>query len=599
MYQEKTVRDSWTVPKTTVLDELTIEKGAKIEAPEGKALTFTVNGVAHMLEPGVYKGRVALAVHDFFDMLPSGLMRYGSQKFPFRVILLVEDGKVVEEKSIPEALGKNYLTGGPAIYCMDDSLNGILVTGDGKYVIDGAKLEFDGFGGNDFIGMGAGLLTFGNAEVEVNDSDIWFTSPERCAAHIGGDSTVRFTNCTVMNLSPLDARHDTGFAWQIGVRGTNRTIQLTDNGTVYYDNCLLKGSGWGTLSVDGGISCRMILKDSHIELSGAHSHGYGAYAIGHSAIEFDHCTADVNGYPIFMMTELGSLCEVKNGSVLASPEVGALIMRDDRGILRIADSKVVTGIATVAVKGSGGSVIEFERSVLEPENGVVVSLFDNEEGGGMGALNYKIPVGVKDTYTEGRDLTSEGINDIHVKVTDMAVHGDFYNSTTDLHYYREGDFMEDTKWLPTAEGIDAEANELGEALPDLSESRTLSAEMQGAHNLILTFTRAKVVGAISSASQAYAGGLTVIDQANREQLNHVIQTPAPPVNNGVVAKLDKDSIWTLTQNCWLTALTVEEGAIIKAPEGRKLTVKENGEEIKVKFGNYAGSYKGVIELIIE
>ena len=600
MYQAKTVQGVWEIAETVRLNELTLEAGAKVVAPAGKAVTLAVDGVAKMQEPGTYYGNVILAVHDVFDMPPSGLMRMSSQKFPFRTAICVIDGQVVEEKCIPEVVGINYGKGGPAIYCTDDALNGIVVTGKGKYAINGAKLEFDGFGGNDFIGMGAGILTYGTTDVEINDSEICFTCAERCTAHVGGDSTVHFNNCTIQNLSPATERHDGTFAWQIAVRGTNRTIQLTDNGAVYYNNCTIKGNGWGVLSVDGGDRVMMTLKDSKLELSGPRSHGYGFYAIGHVFTTIDHSVVDVCGYPIFIMSQDESVTIVKNGSLICGKEYGALINGDQGGLLKIEDSSIITGLSTFAVKGSHSS-IEVVNSDLKAGNGVIVQLFDNDEAGGMMSMNYPIPVGVEDTYVEGRDLYNLGEDDLDVKISDCSLEGDFFNSTTNLRWYKNCKINPNGSFLPIAEGIDQDKASMGgpESNPEFEEMMAKAAAykeiLHGPHNMEVFFHNTKLIGVVSAAKQEYAPDVTEIIQESREFMNHVFQTPQKVVNNGVIAHFDSSCVWVVNRECWLSRLTLAEGGVIKAPEGQKLTMFVDGVETKP----VAGEYKGDIHFTVE
>ena len=600
MYIAKTIEGAYEIAESLHLNELTIAEGAKVTAPKGKGVTLVVDGVAKQIAPGSYYGSVDLVVRDVFDMPPSGLMRMSTQKFPFRTAICIIDGEEVPEKSIPEAVSVNYGKGGPAIYGTDEALNGIVIDGTGKYTIDGAKIEFDGFGGNDFCGMGAGLLTHGTVDVTVNDSEICLTSVERCCAHIGGDSTVHFNDCTITNLSPATDRHDDTFAWQIGVRGTNRTIQLTDNGVVYYNNCVIKGNGWGVLSVDGGDRVAMTLIDSKLELSGPRSHGYGFYSIGHVFTTIDHSEVDVCGYPIFIMSQDHSVTEIKNGSLICGREFGALINGDKGGLLRIVDSTIDTGLSTLAIKGSH-TTVEIVNSDLTPDNGVIVQLYDNDEGGGMFSANYPIPVGVEDTYLEGRDLYNLSPDDITISVSDCSVEGDFFNSTTNLRWYTNCEINPNVGFLPMAEGIDQDQAQMGGPGADPEFEAMMAAEkayaeiLNGPHNMELFFHNTKLVGVCSAAKQEYAPDVTEIRQESREYLNHVFQTPQKTVNNGVIVHIDSSTVWVINRECWITRLTLEQGGVVKAPEGKKLVMYVDGIETRTMPGEYQGDIHFAVE----
>lgn len=69
----------------------------------------------------------------------------------------------------------------------------------------------------------------------------------------------------------------------------------------------------------------------------------------------------------------------------------------------------------------------------------------------------------------------------------------------------------------------------------------------------------------------------------------------PAVNNGVIASFDSQSFWTVDKTCYLTALTLEPGAVVQAPAGKTLTMTVDG----VATAPLPGSYKGNIVMTIE
>ena len=86
----------------------------------------------------------------------------------------------------------------------------------------------------------------------------------------------------------------------------------------------------------------------------------------------------------------------------------------------------------------------------------------------------------------------------------------------------------------------------------------------------------------------YREGLTRIDESNREELSNVSQWAAPTVNNGVVVSLDSGSAWTLTGTCYITGLTLADGAVLKAAGGKRLSMTVDGVETPVQSGAYIG-----------
>ncbi len=238
---EKTVKDTWLLTETTRLDRLVVEKDGSIVAPEGKFVAMTIGGVGKPIVPGAYVGDIVLSVADFYHMPPHGLMRVMGRSEAFKNALVITDNQVSRIQSVPALLRRGHADGQAArnvrIASCEESFNGILVTGNSTYEISGASIELDGFGANDFMGVGAGVTAIDNAHVTLNDSRIVMHGVTRCAVHVGGDSVFTANNCSFLNHSPDDQEWIGDFSWGVGFIGCNRLVQLCDNGTAYYNNC--------------------------------------------------------------------------------------------------------------------------------------------------------------------------------------------------------------------------------------------------------------------------------------------------------------------------------------------------------------------------
>jgi hypothetical protein len=588
MNTAKTVKEGvWVVKKSTTLSSLTIGEKGSLAAPVGKSLTMTVDGIGTPIRPGTYKGDIFINVADSLFMQPGGLMRKGKPR-EYRVGILVEDGRYVPEKSVPAIAqgGKvtDKETAGVTIQGLEDNFNGIIVRGDSEYTIERVNIDFEGNGGNDFIGFGAGIMCLDNAKVTINNSDIHLKSVTRCAVHVGGNSIVTLNNCRIFNVSPpTDKMKPT---WVLGFRGSSRATQLCDYGTVYYNNCYLLGNGWGTLGVDGGIRVRMFVKDSTVELKGPRAHGYGAFSIGDCLVSYDHCIVNVQGYPLLIGGHgTQQNAEITNGSVINSTRYGVMIFRDSGSELKVNKGSVFnTASSTFVVKGSN-THLYIDNTYLNPGNGVILQLMDSDEPG-MRPARFLIPIGEVDVPIKGRDLTvANPKEDVFMTVSNMAVFGDFYNSTTNLKANcREKEPAGETAGLPgMMSGVDmAELTD-----PSAEGIGDLEAQ-QGVKNLDLKFVNAKVKGIISAASAEYKDGLKVIDVRNNKELSNVKQTAHEPINNGVIVSFDKDSIWVVTGTSYLTSLTVARGAVIQAPAGKTLSMTVDGMKKEIVPGTYTG-----------
>lgn len=577
---------TWLVDEDVCYDELTITKTARIIAPEGKFIALTVDGMGRELKPGHYVGDVRLSLSDGYLMQPHGLMSANQISRYFHTAVTVEDGKLAESKCVPALLNGGSVSDtrmeGVYLASTEESLNGVVVTGDSEYTIDHVTMDLEGFADNDFLGVGAGVTAVDKARVTVNNSKFTLSGVTRCAIHAGGDSEVIVNNCDIENISP-DSDRLGFFSWQVGFLGTNRLTQLTDNARVSYNGCRLKTNGWGVCSIDGSDDgVKMLLKDTTMELSGPRAHGYGAFCIGENEVTFDHVTADVYGYPMMLMGMQGlGRANILNGSVIRGRRFGALVAGDDNSVFTIADSAFDTGKSSICVKGSGGTLIDVKNSTLKAGNGVILQMMDTDEAG-MTSLEYLIPVGETDTPIEGRDLaTVSEKEDIRLRLTDMSVEGDFYNSTTNIRAYERGGHGTPGEFHDTLIGPVGFFDAPPEDMPAPPDHR-------GPKNLGVTLANASVTGVISAAGQAYRDGLTRITEENRLEMSNVRQWAQPPVNNGVCVSLDEKSLWCVTGECWLTALDLAAGARLEAPAGKTLTMRVDGAETPVASGRYTG-----------
>ena len=595
----KEVTGTWLVEETTRLYDLTIQEGAKIVAPEGKFIYMTVDGVGKDLKPGRYHGDIVLSVAEHYHMTPHSLLRITNLSKEFKDALVVDTtaGKILEEKSVPAAIQGGTITGkevdGAYIASSAESFNGILAIGDGCYTVKNTRIEMEGFGENDFVGMGSGIAAIDNVNLTIEDCDIAISGVTRTAVHVGGDSHVHVKNTRIQGCSP-DTDWLGDFSWALAFTGSNRLCQLTDNGSVIYENCHLKTNGWGVCSIDGTERHNeMLLRDSTLELSGPRSNGYGAFCIGANHVRMEGCNVRVNGYPLLLRGDSSEgRAEIMNTKI-SGRRYGVMAVGDDHSVLTIEDSSFHTDKSTLVFKGSA-TEINVKNAEMVPGNGVIMQLMDNDEGG-MNAADFRVPVGESDMLDSSIDLTSAGNDDIHLNLTDCTLVGNFYNSTTNIRANKRStpggtcEFLKEVFGMkaashaegPPAGGPPAEVDTHEEVIEDKSD-------LESAKNLEVVLSNTSITGVISSATQKYREGLTVIDESNRLEMSNIIQTAAPTVNNGVIVSLDENSDWTVTDDSYITKLILANGAKIMAPDGKTVRMTVDGEEKTIRPGTYTG-----------
>jgi len=593
--KEKTVEKGvWVVRESGGLRSLTIAEGASLAAPEGKSLTMTVEGVGTPIKPGTYKGNIFLTVADKLTMLPVGLMATGKPK-EYRAAIFVKDGKYMQEKSVPAIVQNGKVSDsaavGVSIMSSEESFNGIIVTGKSDYTVEGAKIGFEGMSHNDFAGEGPGIYCGGDSKITVNNSTIKFSGVTRAAVMVCGNGVATFNNCRISNDSP--ATDYMSPTWTCGFKGSNRVTLHCDNATSYYNNCYLAGNGWGVLGHDGGSVVRMYVKDSTIELTGPRSRGYGAYSIGDdSLVSFDHCTVNVQGYPMALSGEYSKASgEIKGGTVVNSTLYGAMMFNVLRSELKISKSTLNTASSMFVVKGTTSALITVDDAVMNPGNGVILQLMDSDLPDEMNYQEFIVPVGLVDTAIPGRDLTVvDPKADILMTVANTEVTGNFYNSTTNL----KANCNKKAKKIVAGRipGFPKEVLDAMGAMPAPpagTGGKSVSYDdLQVPKNLELNFVNTTVKGVISAATAAYKEGVTTIDPSNCLELSAVTQTAHEAVNNGVIVSFDGDSAWVVTGTSHLTSLTIGDGAAVVAPNGKMLAMTVNGVKTKVAPGTYKG-----------
>lgn len=600
MLETKTVTGTWLVEETTHLYDLTIAEGAALKAPEGKFIAMTVDGIGCDPKPGRYHGDIILTVAETYHMAPHALMRLNNISREFTDAVVIESGKVIAEKGVPALIQEGTVTGekaeGVYISSTAESFNGILVTGDQPYLVKDCKMELDGFGANDFMGVGSAVAAIDTADVTIDGCDFTVNGVTRCAVHVGGDSHVTVKNSRIQNTSP-DSDWLGDFSWACGFLGTNRLCQLCDNGTVVYDNCDLISNGWGILSIDGTDKYNdMLVKNSRLTLSGPRGHGYGAFCIGGNHVRFEGCDVNVTGYPLMLrgMMDKGR-AEIVD-SKIRGRRFGLLAMGDTHSVLTLAGSDFETDKSTMVFKGSA-TTVNITETAMRPGNGVILQLMDNDESG-MTGQDFKIPVGEADKAIEGRDLTTAGEDDINMTLTACRLTGDFFNSTTNIQANKrstQGGFGKFHDTLigtgqghnePTKDGKIADGPDAPK--PDEDKPKMVMKDLDTPKNLGLTLVDTTITGVISSATQHYREGLTLIDESNRREMSNITQKAAPTVNNGVIVSLDRTSRWTVTGTSYITALELAPGAVVDAPEGKTLKVTLDGKAIDLAPGRFAG-----------
>ena len=597
MREFKKVEGKWIVEETTSVFGLTIAPGAEITAPEGKTLTMVFNGVAMDPVPGCYEGDIVLVVADAIPV----------NNYAFKAGVCIENGKVVESKSVLPAVKGEFGDGwakNVEIVARNNNFDGIYVSEDGEYTIDGVKIDFEGNGDNDFIGYGAAVCAYGSGKITVNNADIKVRGSARNSFFAGGNCTLvvndsKFENFDGAlqptyedNVMPGNMRR---VPWMLGLRGNNRASNLADYANAYYNNCELRSYGWGVMSTDGVRVCRLNMKDCLIEVTGPS--GYGAFSIGDCIDTFDNCTVNTNDYALIVANETAS-GEFKNGTVINSGRFGCMFFRNEGGFMKVNSGSVVnTEKATFLVKGCAPT-IEVDGAELNTKNGVILQLINTDDPGNP--AGYYMDPKEEDKYVEGRDLYSaKKGDDVLAVFKNVTLKGSIYNGTTEV----EGDTGPKMSMgpppgadfpggapggmpggpggMPGGPGGMPGGPGGGPGGPGGAPSEPKSV----AKNLSVTLENATLEGDITACKSLHR--VEKVFKDNCEELGEVDNVPGPVINNGVIVSVGEGAVWTVADVSYLSALEISAGGKVVASE---MTVDGVATAIA------PGSYKGKIVL---
>ena len=586
------------IAESFACDRLEIAQEAALTAPEGKFLTLTVNKMGFPLKPGTYVGDIRVSVTDLHHQPAHGLHRMGGRNEELHTAVVVADNSLVEAQCTPAIVQGGKYDGDAAegiyIASCEDNYNGIVLTGQTDYTVKDSTFDLEGTGANDFMGAGAGIAAMDNTRLTVDNCAFTLNGRTRCAIHAAGDSVVDVKNSRFIHLSKDTDDFLGDFSWGCGFWGANRVVQLCDDATAYYTNCDFYTNGWGVFSIDGcNDSVRYFLKDCRLHLSGPETFGYGVFAIGdRNVVKVDHCDFRVNGYPVMVRGFIDGInrCEITNGTKLSGLYYGIIWLGDKSTPVKISDTVIDVGRSAFLLKVSAAKAV-VERCRISAGNGTIIQLMANDEVTQM-MVNTSPVVPVRpDEYIEGRDLTAiDPAKDCEFIFRDMDLTGNMINSTNNLHLEVGGE-PGAAKHIPMggmfahlAPPFDLTTATVEQLFPDYDD--------RGPKNLKINLESVYFRGIASAATQHHRDDLEYIDEKTRMELSNITQTPAPVVNNGVILHLDAFSTWVVTDTCYLSALQLDKGAIVKGLGGKKVVCTVDG--VEVDTGLDGGSYKGHI-----
>lgn len=536
----------------------------------------------------------------------------------------------------PEGLRfqKTTVKGGE-VACAEGNFNGFICRG-GEWVIDGAKVSVSGAIGNDFIGLGAGILVEGDAAATIDHVEIQCEGAARTPIVAREKARILVKNS---KLSSRDGALDADYVgtvfpekmksapWMLGVNGNARATNLMGQGVATYFNCHLAAEKWGVLSTDDNKGVRLWAINCHAQISGGmrpmeeicanaaagrfdfyqediehqfpdgewqddgRPSGYGTYSIGDTTVTIagsvmvapDYLAIVANGPASLRLTSSEPLSIAEANQYLAiADEVKprrSVLFSERFGVMY--HSGAGFGVTTV----DKGSVMYTGKAAFSVKGcGAILNVDDAHIYSGEGIIlqvmdNDDAGINPKTLETTTEYVENHGAATATEERTDAACQagmGSVYATFSNMELC--GDIYNASGWerAKEADSLASEGNYENEVGGGASAATDLS----------LTLDHVAYSGVISTTQARHSQ--PVIGHLDYKEIGVVSHTVCVPERAGIIVRLRNHAIWNVTGTGYVTSLTIDGTSSLV---GAKVYV--NGQETQIEAGR---AYTGVIRI---
>ena len=343
----------------------------------------------------------------------------------------ITDGALVAEES-------NWTTDDPTSVVLGNVVEGpgftaVRAEGNEGVSVSGSLVvydETDGQVASDFTGTGVAITAYNGAQVYVSDMTFYSEGFARSFA-IATDASliIRNSEITAMGRNPFEYAYDEYYnsantsmmispPWVLGIQGGIRALNILGEGsTLVLTDSTVTAGGWGVLSTDGCTSPYLYLYNSTLNIlplskggmnSGwailgydedAYGSGYGSYIIGGAQEYFYGMTINGATYASILTGgdayyagiaagetyEYATADGTYSGTYFTNVDVPTTIntvfgfMAHNSGSINVLSGAVVNTAASTALYKSADSTWTFDGAELNPGNGIIFQMIDNDD----------------------------------------------------------------------------------------------------------------------------------------------------------------------------------------------------------------------------
>jgi len=426
--------DNATISATTKVTTLTIADVLPVAA-SGQSLTLTVDGVETPIATGTYTGTVVLEPTDQI------VVTSGDYTYDWRAAAYIADGAPVLAKSVSSAvqgltLSESLTTlDGATIKSVGPAFNGIVVTATdsttaGDFKINNLTMNLTGNGGtdfsstadlveygNDFSGVGAGVVTQGYANVTLNSPSITTNGIVRTAILVKEHSTMQCNGGSIQtgggqlcDDTDLAAAYwapampsiiATGYMvmppFMLGIKGDCRATNLLDYGTATYNDTTFNVKNWGALSVDSNTSVRLNVNNCKVTVADS---GYASYTIGGDS-KVTYTDSTINVPDMALIGANGAASGYFRNDTVTSGRFGIVVWGNSDGTYEVDGGTWSTAKGLVLLKGSYSNVTLKNGASITSANGRILETATNDDSGGGNGSGTAATLTIDDSTVTG------------------------------------------------------------------------------------------------------------------------------------------------------------------------------------------------------
>ena len=508
----------------------------------------------------------------------------------------------------------------------------------GTLILANGPTDSEGVHASDFTGCGAAFVAADGAKMTIKGVDVTTDGFVRAFLIVdhGATAWVEDANVVTYGANPLTEAYD-GYVnsattskmlsppWVLGIQGGIRTVNILDTeATLVLKDSKLASGGWGVVSTDGCTNPKIYFIDSELRIlseaeggmcageelygydEGVYGSGYGSYIIGN--VDEQYYGATISGATFGAIAREGSAVYASSkgtidvssakgedlGTVQGKGQVttidaviGAMTHSSESVALSYIDGTVVnTAAETILYRSSGHGDFTFDNAVLNPGNGVIVQMIDDDDSTvGMGdfstmGFNTKLVEAAGMPSSNGNETgATANCEEANVVFANGAYTGDLYNGTG--YYGQAGDVMNVTIDKTASLSGAIALTETFHGVPFSAEALAFAQNTDGVEYVLLDKDY-EVTAKESDAAFIQFTQFT-IDQYYMlcRMLNHVYANGYSGLNVTV------DGAWTVTDESLLTYLKVNgtvKGTLTENADGTLTLVPGNGTVPAGEYG---------------